>query len=82
MNGIVIRGPILYGRSGSSVASYIFDAAFEASKTKDGVFETFARKNNTRWQTIHADDMADLYVRVAERVSRDEVQVYGQLITR
>lgn len=69
INGVVIRGPILYGRSGSFVASYIFDAAHAASKTKEGIFETFA-KDDTRWQTIHADDMGELYVRVVERVRK------------
>lgn len=66
INGIVIRGPILYGRSGSFVAAFIFDAAYEAAKS--GKEFTTVGRNETRWQTIHQDDLGELYLRVAERV--------------
>lgn len=71
MNAIVIRPPIMYGRSQSAIATYILDAAYDAGKKGRGkgeVFETYGYAD-TRWQTAHQDDVGDLFVRVAERVS-------------
>ena len=62
MNGVVIRPPIMYGLSGTFVAYYIFDHALKASREEEKVFDVFMR-DDTRWQTLHADDLADLYVR-------------------
>jgi hypothetical protein len=59
----------MYGRSQSFVASYILDLAFAASKTQHKTFETVGDED-TRWLTAHQDDVAELYVRVGERVSR------------
>ena len=44
----------------------VFDAAVKAGK--GGTFKPVGRKDS-RLLTIHADDLADLYVRIAERVS-------------
>ncbi|WVF69713.1 hypothetical protein IAT40_004492 [Kwoniella sp. CBS 6097] len=66
VNGIVIRGAIVYGSETSPYASYIFEPALKALKNGDKVFET-VYENNTRHTTIHRDDAADLYLRVAER---------------
>ncbi|WRT64693.1 uncharacterized protein IL334_001627 [Kwoniella shivajii] len=66
VHGIVIRGAVVYGREGSAVATSIFDRALEASKTEKKIFET-VYQNESRVASIHTDDMADLYVRVAER---------------
>ncbi|WVW78386.1 hypothetical protein I302_100340 [Kwoniella bestiolae CBS 10118] len=66
VHGVVIRGAVVYGRDGSAFASYIFDEALKASKTEEKVFDTVYSKE-TRIASIHTDDMADLYLRVAER---------------
>ncbi|WWC86816.1 uncharacterized protein L201_001695 [Kwoniella dendrophila CBS 6074] len=66
VHGIVIRGAVVYGRDGSGIGSYIFDEALKASKTEEKIFETIY-KEDTRIASIHTDDMADLYLRVAER---------------
>lgn len=68
INGIVIRLPVVYGRNGSFVAMLIFNAAHQAAQKQDK-FEALVGAD-TRWGTIHHDDAADLYLRVAERVSR------------
>ncbi|EIW71209.1 hypothetical protein TREMEDRAFT_60142 [Tremella mesenterica DSM 1558] len=64
--GTVIRASMLYGRSGSHVGRNIFEVAFQAATNGNGVFETLG-KEDTRLQTIHADDLAELFVRVGER---------------
>jgi hypothetical protein len=64
----------MYGRSQSFVASYILDVAFEASKRDHKTFETVGDED-TRWLTAHQDDVAELYVRVGERVSKDPTRV-------
>lgn len=61
-----MRPPMLYGRGGSFAAPFIFDLAYEAAK-KGEVFETLAR-DDTRWQTIHQDDLGEAYLKVAEIV--------------
>ncbi len=69
VNAIVIRPPIMYGRSQSAIATYILNAAYDAGKKGKGeVLETYGYAD-TRWQTAHQDDVGDLFVRVAERVS-------------
>ena len=67
VHGIVIRPGILYGRSGSLPGMMVFQAA-EAAKQKGEKFEAIG-VDSARMGTIHQDDLADLYVRVAERVS-------------
>ena len=67
VNGIVIRPSVLYGRSGSIFSMLVFaqaKAAAEVGKSFDAVGSP-----DTRFLTIHQDDLADLFVRVAERVS-------------
>ena len=64
--GCVIRPSVVFGRAGSGLGTYLFGPAAKAGK--GGVFETLGRED-TRFQTIHADDLAELYVRVGERVS-------------
>lgn len=59
VNGIVIRPGILYGYSGSLTAS-IF------AKAQTGKIEWFG-KPGARTGFVHADDLADLYVRVTEK---------------
>lgn len=58
----------MYGRSGSFVAYYIFDKVYEALQKGEKEFETFY-EDDTRWLTCHQDDLGDLYLRIAERVS-------------
>lgn len=70
---MVIRPPMLYGKSGSFVAYFILNAAFEAAK-KGEAFETLV-KNDTRWQTIHQDDVGEAYLKVAEVVSFTQLDV-------
>ena len=61
-----MRPPILYGKSGTFVAYFILDAALEAAR-KGEKFTTPARED-TRWQTIHQDDIGEAYRAVAEVV--------------
>lgn len=68
VNGIVVAPTCLYGRSGSYFAYYHFDAALAAMEKGQKEFETIVR-DDSRLLTIHHDDLADLYVRVGERVS-------------
>jgi len=79
VNGIVVRPPVLYGRSGSLLKGLVFQPALEAAK-KGESFETFANPD-TRFLTIHQDDLADLFVRVAERVSRVTDRSWVTLMT-
>lgn len=64
----MIRPSVVIGASGSLSGMVWFGPAREAAK-KGEVFSVPAYKD-TRYPTIHRDDLADLYVRVAERVSR------------
>lgn len=59
IDGIVIRGALLYGRS-ASILHYLFAQA-GAGKT----IEWGARPGG-RWGLVHQDDLADLFLRVAE----------------
>ena len=63
---MVVRPPILYGRSASFVAYFILDAALEAAK-KGEKFSTPV-ESNTRWQTIHQDDVGEAFRAIAEVV--------------
>lgn len=58
VNGIVIRPALLYGRSGSLLAP-LFKGAAEGKVAWPGT-------PGGRYALIHCDDLADLYVRVAE----------------
>lgn len=69
MHGIVIRPGVLYGRSGSLPGMMIFQPAIEAQK-KGEKFDAIGIQD-ARLGTIHQDDLADLFVRVAERVSSE-----------
>lgn len=71
VHGIVIRPPIMYGRSQSFVATYILDAAYQAGQ-KGEAFETFVNAES-RWQTCHQDDVGDLFARIGERVSQSPI---------
>jgi nucleoside-diphosphate-sugar epimerase len=59
LNGIVIRPAILYGRSGSVLAGLFAGAA-------QGKVQWYGTPGQ-RLALIHADDLADLYVRAAEK---------------
>ncbi|KAJ7445113.1 hypothetical protein FB451DRAFT_1104474 [Mycena latifolia] len=59
VNGIVIRPALLYGRSGSILAP-LFKIASEGRVVWPGT-------PGGRWAVIHADDLADMYVRLAEK---------------
>ena len=59
LNGIVIRPPTVYGRSGAQTALY-FKAAH------DGKVKWFGSAND-RMSFVHCDDLADLYVLAAEK---------------
>ncbi|KAL5525327.1 hypothetical protein ACEPAF_9197 [Sanghuangporus sanghuang] len=63
VNGIVLRPSLLYGRSGSIIAMLFGAAAAAAEK---GVKLEWAGRPGGRWSLIHVDDLADLFVRVAE----------------
>jgi len=59
LNGIVIRPSLLYGKSGSLLAP-LFESA---AKGKVAWYGT----PGGRYATIHTDDLADLYVKAAEK---------------
>lgn len=59
LNGIVIRPALVYGRSGSLMGS-VFESA---SKGKVAWFGN----PDDRWALIHTDDLAELYLLVAEK---------------
>jgi nucleoside-diphosphate-sugar epimerase len=59
LNGVVIRPGLLYGRSGSLLAS-LFKSASEGKVAWYGT-------PGGRYNLIHTDDLADLYVRASER---------------
>jgi nucleoside-diphosphate-sugar epimerase len=57
--GIVVRPGCVYGKSGGLTSSW-----FEAASQKKDVPVIGDGKN--RWATVHVDDLADAYVRLAE----------------
>ncbi|KAF8190197.1 NAD(P)-binding protein [Mycena galopus ATCC 62051] len=59
LNGIVVRPALLYGRSASLLAN-LFNGAAEGKVVWPGT-------PGGRYAVIHADDLADLFVRVAEK---------------
>ncbi|EIW74573.1 NAD(P)-binding protein [Coniophora puteana RWD-64-598 SS2] len=59
LNGIVIRPSLCYGRSGSLLAT-----AFESAAQGKAMWYGYP---NGRLATVHPDDLADVYVRAAER---------------
>ncbi|KAJ7234507.1 hypothetical protein B0H12DRAFT_157043 [Mycena haematopus] len=61
VNGIVVRPALLYGRS-ASLLGLLFKTAAEGKVVCPGT-------PGGRFALIHADDLADLYVRVAEKAS-------------
>jgi len=64
LNGIVIRPSLLYGRS-ASILGTLFAKAAQSAAT--GTPLQWIGKPGGRYVTIHADDLADLYVRAAEK---------------
>lgn len=66
VSGIVIRPACVYGRSGSYFADYHFIPALKAVREGKDTFESISSVNG-KILTVHADDAADLFVRVAER---------------
>jgi nucleoside-diphosphate-sugar epimerase len=62
VEGIVIRPSLLYGRSGS-ILSWLFGLAGEGKEI------VWPGKQDCRWSVIHTDDLARLFVSVAEAVS-------------
>ncbi|KAH0826232.1 hypothetical protein J3R83DRAFT_5690 [Lanmaoa asiatica] len=60
INGIVIRPAALYGKGGS-----MFESVFEAAETGRQV--AWYGKPGGRFSLIHADDLADVYVRAVEK---------------
>jgi len=61
LNGIVLRPALLYGRSGS-LFEPLFKSASEGKVAWYGI-------PGGRYALIHADDMADLYVRASEKAA-------------
>jgi hypothetical protein len=71
INAIAIHPPMVYGGSGSWYATYIFNPALAASKTESKVFDVIMDEK-TRLTTVHRDDLAELILRVAERVGDND----------
>ncbi|KAJ7160314.1 hypothetical protein C8R46DRAFT_1001522 [Mycena filopes] len=61
VNGIVVRPALLYGRAASLLAP-LFESASQGRVVWPGT-------PGGRYAVIHVDDLADLYVRVAEKAS-------------
>ncbi|KAJ7174171.1 hypothetical protein C8R43DRAFT_637355 [Mycena crocata] len=61
VNGVVVRPALLYGRSASILAK-LFEGAAEGRVVWPGT-------PGGRYALIHSDDLADLFVRVAEKAS-------------
>ena len=59
LNGIVVRPALLYGRSGS-IVGMLFKNAVEGKVAWFGTSES-------RWAVIHADDLAEMYLLLAEK---------------
>ncbi|KAF9074228.1 hypothetical protein BDP27DRAFT_1359735 [Rhodocollybia butyracea] len=62
VNGIVVRPALVYGRSGS-----LFAPLFKQAKTERKV--SWPGSPGGKFALIHADDLADLYVRLSEGAS-------------
>ncbi|EIW81198.1 NAD(P)-binding protein [Coniophora puteana RWD-64-598 SS2] len=73
LKGIAVRPSLVYGRSGS-LFSDLFRRASEAALQPGGRF-VWPGSVGGRIATVHTDDLADLYVRVAERA-----QILGGLV--
>jgi nucleoside-diphosphate-sugar epimerase len=56
VRGVVLRPPLVYGRSGGFLVTLINQAV------EDRTARTIGNGEN-RWSTVHVDDLADLYVR-------------------
>lgn len=65
INGIVVRPACVYGSSGSYFGDYHFKPALEALEAGKTEFESII-SDNGKILTIHQDDAAELFVRVAE----------------
>jgi len=64
VNGSVVRPAVLYGYDGSLFNSVFRDALMAGKNGTE--FGTYY-KEGTRFMLVHADDVADLFLRVAER---------------
>lgn len=62
INGIVVRPALLYGRSGS-----LFEILFRQAKIDKKI--SWPGSPGGKFALIHADDLADLYVRLSEGAS-------------
>ncbi|KAJ7616516.1 hypothetical protein FB45DRAFT_841367 [Roridomyces roridus] len=67
--GIVVRPSLVYGRSGSLLAPLFKAAADSAAAGPQGSTVTWPGTPGGRCPTIHVDDCAEFYLRVAERAS-------------
>ena len=65
VHGTVIRPGVLHGYDGSYWAMFVFGPALAAAKA-GGKFTAFS-KEDFRFPSVHTDDLADLFVRAAER---------------
>jgi nucleoside-diphosphate-sugar epimerase len=65
VRGIVLRPGCVYGKSGSLTASW-----FEGGQKKD---LSIVGDGRNRWAMVHADDLADAYLRVAQSGLSGEV---------
>lgn len=69
LNGIVIRPSLVYGRSGSILASAFKPAHAEGKVSWPGT-------PGGRLALVHCDDLADVYVRAAERAAVARGQIF------
>ncbi|CAG8539129.1 5901_t:CDS:2 [Ambispora leptoticha] len=68
VNGIVFRPGTFYGKGGSLTAIW-FNAALQGDLKTPG-------KRDLRWAVVHVDDLADAYVRAAERAELVKGQIF------
>ncbi|KLT43532.1 NAD(P)-binding protein [Cutaneotrichosporon oleaginosum] len=75
INGIVVRPACVYGSSGSYFGDYHFKPALEALNSGKSEFDSIISANG-KILTIHQDDAAELFVRVAEAAPVCRGQVF------
>jgi nucleoside-diphosphate-sugar epimerase len=69
--GTVVRLGLVYGRNGSTLPTALLSSA-----KADGVAR-YVGSGETRWSTVHVDDAADLFLRVAETATSTGTLVHA-----